>query len=73
MFLLFIRLFCFVVQTEAVKPVMGAYYREPEKSKSWFPFHLVQPLIKSFSEDHYVADEGDVLFYQQDSNFSGKE
>ena len=57
---------CFVLQTEAVKPVLGAYYREPEKSKSWFPFHLVPQLIESFRESSFVADEGDVLFYQQD-------
>ena len=63
---------CVMMQTEAVKPVMGKYYREPEKSKSWFPFHLVGPLIKSFQEDHYVADEGDVVFYQQDPKLAGK-
>ena len=54
------------MQTEAVKPVLGQYYREPEKSKNWFPFHLVRPLMRSFAEDHFVADEGDVVFYQQD-------
>ena len=59
------------MQTEAVKPVMGKYYREPEKSKSWFPFHLVRPLLKSFSEDSYVDDEGDVVFYQQDPKLAG--
>eukprot|EP00897_Mesotaenium_endlicherianum_P008945 jgi/Mesen1/8079/ME000434S07321 len=55
--------------TEAVKPVMGEYYREPEPSKGLIPFHLLKPLIKSFKEDHFVASEGDVVFYQKDPNF----
>jgi hypothetical protein len=30
----------------------------------------VQPLIRSFKRDNYVADEGDILFYQQDPNLT---
>lgn len=52
--------------TEAVKPVMGEYYREPKKAEGPLPLHLVAPLIKSFNEDHYVLDHGDVVFYQKD-------
>nr|ABU54076.2 omega 3 desaturase O3D-III [Chlorella sp. LKT-2007]API83166.1 omega-3 desaturase [Chlorella vulgaris] len=52
--------------TEAVKPVLGDYYREPEPSPGWFPTHLIKPLMRSFGKDHYVADEGNVVFYQQD-------
>eukprot|EP00270_Netrium_digitus_P017785 TRINITY_DN6629_c0_g1_i6.p1 TRINITY_DN6629_c0_g1~~TRINITY_DN6629_c0_g1_i6.p1 ORF type:complete len:439 (+),score=22.90 TRINITY_DN6629_c0_g1_i6:81-1397(+) len=55
--------------TEAVKPVLGQYYREPEKSNGPFPFHLIEPLIKSFSQDHYVPDTGSVVFYERDENF----
>ncbi|KAI5066107.1 hypothetical protein GOP47_0018731 [Adiantum capillus-veneris] len=51
--------------TEAVKPVLGKYYREPEKSLP-FPVHLWKVLTKSFSEDHYVDDEGEILFYRKD-------
>lgn len=51
--------------TEAVKPVMGEYYREPEKSKGPLPLHLVKPLFKSFKNDHYVENEGDVVFYKK--------
>jgi acyl-lipid omega-3 desaturase len=29
------------------------------------PLHLVEPLARSFGEDHFVADEGDVVFYQK--------
>ena len=56
--------------TAAVKPVMGDYYREPEKSKGPIPFHLLRPLIRSFSEDHYVADTGSIVYYQKDAGFS---
>lgn len=50
--------------TEAVKPVMGPYYREPEKSNSWFPTHLFAPLVRSFKHDHFVADSGNIVYYE---------
>jgi hypothetical protein len=50
--------------TEAVKPVMGPYYREPVKSPGLFPTHLIEPLIRSFSHDHFVAETGNIVFYQ---------
>ncbi|KAH9311680.1 hypothetical protein KI387_026715, partial [Taxus chinensis] len=34
-----------VEATEAIKPVLGRYYREPEQSGP-FPFHLLKPLLK---------------------------
>lgn len=40
--------------------------REPEKSKGWLPFHLFKPLVKSFGQDHYVSDTGDIVYYQKD-------
>lgn len=49
--------------TVAVKPLLGRYYREPEKS-GLIPVHLVPVMLKSLKEDHFVADEGDVVFYQ---------
>lgn len=55
-----------VEATEAVKPVLGKYYREPEKSKP-FPAHLWKHLVKSFTEDHFVDDDGDVVFYKTDA------
>ena len=43
------------------------YYREPVKcAPHGVPVHLVEPLVRSFGEDHFVADEGDVVFYQKD-------
>ncbi len=54
-----------VLQTAAVKPILGKYYREPTKSGP-LPIHLLEPLIRSFQEDHFVADEGDIVFYQKD-------
>ena len=53
-------------QTEAAKPVLGKYYREPEKSGP-LPFHLVGVLTKSMRSDRYVSDTGDVVYYQNDS------
>ena len=43
--------------------------REPEASKGPIPFHLVSALVRSFSQDHFVDDTGDVVYYQKDPNF----
>ncbi|KVH94806.1 Fatty acid desaturase, type 1 [Cynara cardunculus var. scolymus] len=57
-------------KTEAAKPVLGKYYREPKRS--WpLPFHLLGELITSMKKDHYVSDTGDVLYYQTDPKLSG--
>ncbi|WIA29186.1 hypothetical protein OEZ86_011697 [Tetradesmus obliquus] len=53
--------------TEAAKKVMGPYYREPEKSPGPIPTHLWEPLVRSFNNDHYVADTGDIVYYQRDA------
>ena len=50
--------------TEAAKPVMGTYYREPKRS-GLLPFHLIHNLVKSFKKDHYVEDTGDIVYYQK--------
>lgn len=53
--------------TEAVKPILGPYYREPVKcAPHGIPLHLAEPLVRSFGEDHFVADEGNVVFYEKD-------
>eukprot|EP01018_Ginkgo_biloba_P039732 Gb_32149 [translate_table: standard] len=53
-------------KTEAAKPMLGKYYREPKKS-SVFPIELIKPLVKSMAQDHYVKDDGDIVFYQSDA------
>lgn len=58
-----------VEATEAVKPVLGKYYREPKQSGP-LPLHLLDPLMKSMSQDHYVNDEGEIVFYQTDPNMT---
>ncbi|XP_049370143.1 omega-3 fatty acid desaturase, endoplasmic reticulum-like isoform X2 [Solanum verrucosum] len=63
-----------VEATKAAKPVFGKYYREPKKSGA-IPFHLVENLVKSMKKDHYVSDNGDIVYYQTDPkifNYSGK-
>ena len=55
--------------TEAVKPVLGKYYREPLPAKGPLPAQLVEPLVRSFTEDHYVESQGNVVFYKQDPTF----
>lgn len=45
--------------TEAVKPVLGSYYREPRKSGP-IPFHLWDTFVASLKRDHYVPDQGDI-------------
>ena len=58
------------LQTEAAKPVLGKYYREPRKSIP-IPFHLFGILIRSMKQDHYVNDIGDVVYYQTDPQLYG--
>ncbi|XP_074574225.1 omega-3 fatty acid desaturase, endoplasmic reticulum-like [Curcuma longa] len=59
-----------VEATRAAKPVLGSYYREPEKS--WpLPCHLFATLLRSLRVDHFVSDEGDVVFYQTDPQLQG--
>jgi omega-3 fatty acid desaturase (delta-15 desaturase) len=57
-----------VEASEAIKPVLGDYYRVPEKSVP-VPIHLISSIMTSFAEDHFVSDQGDVVFYQTDPNF----
>ncbi|KAH7656783.1 omega-3 fatty acid desaturase (delta-15 desaturase) protein [Dioscorea alata] len=56
--------------TKAAKPVLGKYYREPEKSGA-LPVHLFGVLVKSLRIDHFVSDVGDVVYYQTDPNLHG--
>ncbi|KAL6581224.1 Omega-3 fatty acid desaturase, chloroplastic [Orobanche minor] len=56
--------------TEAAKPVLGKYYREPEKSGP-LPFFLLGVLSRSMKKDHYVSDSGDIVYYQTDPQLNG--
>ncbi|OVA02710.1 Fatty acid desaturase [Macleaya cordata] len=56
--------------TEAAKPVLGKYYREPKRSGP-LPFHLIGSLVRSLRQDHYVSDTGDILYYQTDPQLNG--
>jgi omega-3 fatty acid desaturase (delta-15 desaturase) len=55
-----------------MKPVLGDYFREPEPSPGPIPFHLIGPMVRSFSKDHYVSDEGDIVFYQKSPEITWK-
>jgi omega-3 fatty acid desaturase (delta-15 desaturase) len=61
-----------VEATKAAKPVLGKYYREPKKSAGLFPFHLIDNLMRSMHEDHYVNDTDEVVFYQTDNQLFKK-
>nr|WDA53421.1 omega-3 fatty acid desaturase [Erycina pusilla] len=61
-----------VEATKAAKPILGKYYREPEKSAP-LPFHLLGILLRSLSCDHYVSDNGDVVYYEMDSELWSSE
>ncbi|KAL6905786.1 hypothetical protein ACP4OV_003387 [Aristida adscensionis] len=54
-----------VEATKAARPVLGRYYREPEKSGP-LPIHLLGVLLRSLRVDHFVSDHGDVVYYQTD-------
>ncbi|CAD5164955.1 unnamed protein product [Musa acuminata subsp. malaccensis] len=58
-----------VEATEAAKPVLGKYYREPVKSGP-LPLHIFGILAKSLARNHYVSDTGDVVYYQSDDRLS---
>lgn len=60
-----------VEATEAAKGVLGNYYREPEKSGP-IPHHLIKYFLSSISQDHFVSDTGDVVFYQADPHLQKK-
>ncbi|KAK6932997.1 Fatty acid desaturase, N-terminal, partial [Dillenia turbinata] len=54
-----------VEATEAAKPVLVKYYREPKKS--WpLPFPLIGSLTRSMKRDHHVSNTGDVVYNQTD-------
>lgn len=53
------------LQTKAAKPVLGKYYREPNKSGP-IPVHLIKNLVKSIGEDHFVSDTGEIVYYETD-------
>ncbi|CAL9782900.1 unnamed protein product [Musa acuminata subsp. burmannicoides] len=59
-----------VEATEAAKPILGKYYREPVKSGP-LPFHLFGVLMRSLGCDHFVSDIGDVVYYQTDPRLNG--
>lgn len=61
-----------VEATEAARPVVGKYYREPKKSGP-LPFHLLGVLVRSMRKDHYVSDTGEVVYYQTDRQLSGSQ
>ncbi|CAN0046163.1 unnamed protein product [Discosporangium mesarthrocarpum] len=56
-----------VEATEAVKPVLGEYFKEPEKSGP-IPFHLIKKFFKGARECIYVEDEGEVIYYKSDKS-----
>ncbi|WOL06880.1 omega-3 fatty acid desaturase 7-1 [Canna indica] len=56
-----------VEATEAAKPVLGKYYREPEKSGP-LPLHLFEILARSLKHDRHVPDTGDVVYYQNSNS-----
>jgi omega-3 fatty acid desaturase (delta-15 desaturase) len=58
------------LHAQAVKPVLGKYYREPQPSPGPLPTHLIEPLVRSFKQDHYVEEEGDIVFYKQDPSLA---
>ncbi|XP_062182497.1 fatty acid desaturase DES3-like [Phragmites australis] len=58
-----------VEATKAARPVLGRYYREPDKSGP-LPLHLFGVFLRSLRVDHFVSDHGDVVYYQTDHTLS---
>lgn len=49
--------------TDAVKPLMGPYYREPKKS-GILPFHLFGEMAEYVKKCQYVDNEGSIVYYR---------
>ncbi|VVB13350.1 unnamed protein product [Arabis nemorensis] len=60
-----------VEATEAAKPVLGKYYREPKNSGP-LPLHLLGSLIRSMKQNHFVSDTGDVVYYEAYPKLDGQ-
>jgi len=56
-----------VEATKAVKPLLGEYWVEPEKS-GFFPFHLFEQWWTAAKGCKYVDDEGTILSYKSETN-----
>lgn len=56
------------MQTEAVKPVLGRYYRETQKSGALPIIHIFGVLLRSLRVDHFVSDHGDVVYHQAEDH-----
>ncbi|XP_044482722.1 omega-3 fatty acid desaturase, endoplasmic reticulum-like isoform X2 [Mangifera indica] len=57
--------------TKAAKPILGKYYREPQKSGP-IPFHLMKSLVRSLSQDHFVSDFGEIVYYETEPSLYKK-
>ena len=57
-----------VEATKYIKPVLGNYYIEPEKSKWPLPIHLLASWWKALQNCKYVDDKGTVLCYKSEVN-----
>ncbi|KXG22757.1 probable fatty acid desaturase DES1 [Sorghum bicolor] len=58
-----------VEATKAAKPVLGRYYREPQKSGP-LPLPLLGVFLRSIRVNHFVSDHGDVVYYQTDHHLN---
>ncbi|KAH9701750.1 Acyl-lipid omega-3 desaturase (cytochrome b5) endoplasmic reticulum [Citrus sinensis] len=56
-----------VEATKAAKPVLGKYYREPNKSGP-IPVHLIKNLVKSIGEDHFQQNADQIRVLEQQQN-----
>jgi len=56
-----------VEATEYIKPVLGKYFVEPEKS-SILPFHLIKQWWTAVQGCKFVDDEGNILSYKSETN-----
>jgi omega-3 fatty acid desaturase (delta-15 desaturase) len=51
------------VEIKEIKHVLEKYRWEPKQCGS-LPLYLLEHLVKSMSQGHYVNDERDIMFYQ---------
>lgn len=51
--------------------MIGKYYRQPKKSGPFPLLDAVGSYMNSLRKDHFVSDNGDVVYYQTDPRLAG--
>lgn len=60
-----LHLLALIRSSFCLHPAVFFCHREPVKSEGPLPLHLIEPLKRSLTDDQFVADTGNIVFYQK--------